>query len=47
MRLAEAEIFSSSILIVDDQESNMGLREQLLRDVSYVCVTSKMDPQEV
>ncbi len=47
MILAESEIYSASILIVDDQESNVSLLEQLLTEAGYSCVTSTMNPQEV
>jgi PAS domain S-box-containing protein len=45
--LAASEIFNASILIVDDQESNVSLLEQLLQEAGYTCVTSTMNPQEV
>lgn len=41
------DILSASILIVDDQESNVSLLEQLLSDAGYTHVTSTMNPQEV
>jgi PAS domain S-box-containing protein len=47
MNLAEAEILDASILIVDDQQSNITLLEQLLRETGYTCVASTMNPQEV
>ena len=47
MMVTESEILGSSILIVDDQESNVSLLEQLLADVGYTCVSSTMNPQEV
>ncbi|MDD5249541.1 MAG: response regulator [Rhodocyclaceae bacterium] len=47
MMLAERDILNARILIVDDQESNVILLEQLLRDAGYVNVASTMDPQEV
>jgi PAS domain S-box-containing protein len=37
----------ASILIVDDQESNVMLLEQLLADTGYTHVSSTMDPREV
>ena len=37
----------ASILIVDDQESNVILLEQLLSDAGYTIVASTMNPQEV
>ncbi|MFA7280295.1 MAG: response regulator [Sterolibacterium sp.] len=47
MTLAESEILNASILIVDDQESNVLLLEQLLHEAGYTCVASTMKPQEV
>jgi len=45
--LAASEILNASILIVDDQESNVSLLEQLLHEAGYTCVTSTMNPHEV
>jgi PAS domain S-box-containing protein len=45
--LSHAEILEASILIVDDQESNILLLEQLLSDAGYTHVSSTMNPQEV
>ena len=45
--LAESNIYNASILIVDDQETNISLLEQLLSDAGYTCVTSTMNPQKV
>ena len=42
-----SEILSASILIVDDQESNVLLLVQLLSEAGYTRVTSTMNPQEV
>ncbi len=42
-----ADILDASILIVDDQESNVQLLEQMLREAGYRCVTSTMDPRAV
>ncbi len=47
MMLTESEILQASILIVDDQESNVMLLEQMLRDTGYTAVTSTMNPREV
>ena len=47
MKLVESEILSARILIVDDQEPNVILLEQLLRDAGYTRVASTMNPQEV
>ncbi len=41
------DILGASILIVDDQESNVVLLEQLLLTVGYTRVTSTMNPQGV
>jgi PAS domain S-box-containing protein len=47
MTLVESDILNASILIVDDQESNVSLLEQLLRETGYTCVASTMNPEEV
>jgi len=47
MVVNNADILNASILIVDDQESNVSLLEQLLSDAGYIHVTSTMNPQEV
>jgi len=47
MMITESEILSASVLIVDDQESNVQLLEQLLSEAGYTAVTSTMKPQEV
>jgi PAS domain S-box-containing protein len=47
MKLTATEILNASILIVDDQESNVSLLEQLLGEAGYTCVASTMNPQEV
>jgi len=47
MMLAESDILNASILIVDDQEANVSLLDQLLRDAGYACVVSTMNPHEV
>jgi PAS domain S-box-containing protein len=47
MMLAASEILNASILIVDDQESNVSLLEQLLHEAGYTCVASTMNPEEV
>ncbi len=41
------EILDANILIVDDQEANVRLLEELLREAGYSCVASTMNPQEV
>src|ERR1022692_7511 len=40
-------ILNASILIVDDQKSNVSLLEQLRGEAGYTCVTSTTNPQEV
>ena len=47
MRIDEAGILGASILIVDDQEANVTLLEQVLRESGHTNVSSTMDPQEV
>ena len=41
------DILSASILIVDDQESNVSLLEQLLTEAGYTHVATTMNPQGV
>jgi len=47
MRVADAEILGARILVVDDQEANISLLEQMLREAGYTSVASTMDPREV
>lgn len=47
MKSVAADIFHASILIVDDQESNVVLLTQMLRESGYTGVTSTMSPKEV
>ena len=47
MKVSNRDILDASILIVDDQESNVSLLEQLLADTGYTRVSSTMDPREV
>lgn len=47
MMLTESEILNASILIVDDQASNVSLFEQLLSEAGHTCVASTMNPVEV
>jgi PAS domain S-box-containing protein len=47
MRVADSDILGASVLIVDDQEVNVRLLEQMLREVGYTCVSSTMDSHEV
>ncbi len=41
------DVLNASILIVDDQETNVVLLEQLLSESGYTAVTSTMKPEEV
>ena len=43
----EQKILDASILIVDDQEFNVTLLSEMLRDVGYTCITSTTDPTTV
>jgi len=45
--LSDAEILNAGILIVDDQEANVQLLEQMLRNAGYVHITSTRDPRAV
>ncbi len=45
--VSEQDILNASILIVDDQPSNVLLLAEMLRDVGYACVASTNDPYEV
>ncbi len=47
MTVTESDILNASILIVDDQESNVQLLEQLLSEAGYLRVASTMNPREV
>src|ERR1700687_4024936 len=47
MMVDAPDLLGASILIVDDQESNVALLEQLLTDAGYTNVASTMKPQEV
>ena len=47
MILCEAEILEASILIVDDQPTNIALLEQLLGEAGYSHVASTMNAQDV
>jgi adenylate cyclase len=42
-----SDILKAKILIVDDQKANVLLLERMLRDASYTCIASTMDPLEV
>ncbi|MEO6697464.1 MAG: response regulator [Gammaproteobacteria bacterium] len=41
------DILNASILIVDDQEANVRLLEQMLRDADYTRISTTMNPREV
>jgi PAS domain S-box-containing protein len=45
--VSTADILNASILIVDDQEANVHLLEQMLREAGYQRLTSTMDPYAV
>jgi PAS domain S-box-containing protein len=45
--IAASEILNASVLIVDDQESNVLLLEDILKEAGYTRVTSTMDPYAV
>ena len=45
--ISTADILNASILIVDDQEANVKLLEQMLREAGYRYVTSTRDPHAV
>ena len=47
MVISASDILKASILIVDDQETNVILLEQLLGEAGYTSVVSTMQPQEV
>jgi PAS domain S-box-containing protein len=47
MIVAETDILNASILIVDDQEVNVHLLQQLLREAGYTRVSATQDPREV
>ncbi len=45
--ITATEILNANVLIVDDQESNVLLLEEILREAGYTRVTSTMDPYTV
>ena len=47
MIIIEPDILAASILVVDDQASNVQLLETLLTEAGYTQVTSTMRPEEV
>jgi CheY-like chemotaxis protein len=40
----EHEILNANILIVDDQQANVFLLEEMLREAGYACIASTTDP---
>ena len=42
--ISEQEILNASILVVDDQQANVQLLEQMLREAGYQHITSTTDP---
>jgi len=47
MKVAASDILNASVLIVDDQEVNISLLEQMLREAGYTSIASTMNPHEV
>jgi PAS domain S-box-containing protein len=47
VRVPDSEILGAHVLIVDDQEANVSLLEQVLREAGYRHVASTMNPEEV
>jgi PAS domain S-box-containing protein len=47
MIVSEDDILKANLLIVDDQEANVILLTQMLRDAGYTRVSSTTNPQEV
>jgi PAS domain S-box-containing protein len=47
MKVAASDILDASVLIVDDQEVNISLLEQMLREAGYTSIASTMNPHEV
>ena len=45
--LAAAEVLNASLLIVDDQEANVLLLVQMLREAGYQHITSTTNPRTV
>jgi len=45
--ISKQDILNASILIVDDQPSNVMLLEEMLRDAGYTSIASTSDPYEV
>ena len=47
MKVTASDILNASILIVDDQEANVMLLSELLREAGYTTAASTMNPLEV
>ena len=47
MMVSAPDILNAGVLIVDDQEVNVSLLEEMLREAGYARVASTMDPHEV
>jgi diguanylate cyclase (GGDEF)-like protein len=45
--VSATDFHNARILIVDDQEANVQLLEQMLREAGYRCITTTMDPHAV
>ena len=45
--ISSSDILNASILIVDDQEANVALLEEMLREAGYVSIASTRNPREV
>jgi PAS domain S-box-containing protein len=45
--ISKQEVFNASILIVDDQQSNVILLTEMLHDAGYACIASTTDPYAV
>jgi PAS domain S-box-containing protein len=45
--ISKQEILNASILIVDDQQSNVFLLKEMLHDGGYTCIASTTDPYAV
>ena len=45
--IGSSDILNAGILIVDDQEDNVSLLEDMLRDAGYVSIDSTRDPRQV
>ncbi|MFA6904385.1 MAG: response regulator [Gallionellaceae bacterium] len=45
--ISQQEFLNASILIVDDQQANLLLLSDMLRDAGYTCISTSSDPFEV